>query len=197
MSSLPDIPGVTLGRQQAVPEPHDTCYTFCSMILKIRVSSMHALIQQKGCRTLIWSAELLHSQPASCAFAVYLYCTQATLTCLHQYSATSGMAGKYSGSVAMLLGATLQRTSKLSVTSSLGQLHSRLHRLEQERQAMDSARMEQYAQAVALAQLRRSMPGIHPDKVSDLETLQVNLLQSCIAVKSWAFRLFSSYKADQ
>ena len=42
------------------------------------------------------------------------------------------------------------------------QLHSRLHRLEQERRAMDDEHMEQYAQAVALSQLRRSMPGAHP-----------------------------------
>ncbi|KAK9864901.1 hypothetical protein WJX84_010909 [Apatococcus fuscideae] len=64
------------------------------------------------------------------------------------------------------------RRRRVHFNAAMLELHSRLHRLEQERQAMDSARMEQYAQAVALAQLRRSMPGIHPDKVSDLETLQ-------------------------
>ena len=49
------------------------------------------------------------------------------------------------------------------VSVLLLQLHSRLHRLEQERRAMDHERMEQYAQAVALSQLRRSRPGAHPD----------------------------------
>ena len=40
---------------------------------------------------------------------------------------------------------------------------------------MDHERMQQYAQAVALAQLRQSMPGIHPEsKAAQPDASQVN-----------------------
>ena len=54
------------------------------------------------------------------------------------------------------------------------QLNHRLHRLEVERRAMDHERMQQYAQAVALAQLRQNMPGAHPDsRAAQLDVSQV------------------------
>ncbi len=53
---------------------------------------------------------------------------------------------------------------------------------------MDHERMQQYAQAVALAQLRQSMPGIHPEsKAAQPDASQVNDrgLPACLAPMKW------------